>query len=405
MTGSLLQLVTIGEQDKHFIGNPQISYFKTAFKQHTNFAMESLPLYFKEECDFGRKSECIISKKGDLLNKLFLEINLPKINTPNVSWINDIGNFIIDYVEINIGGVTIDRHYGHYLDLYSELNLPESIKVGYNEMVYKQGFYTNISQSNEIKLIIPLFFWFCNSISNSLPLIALQYHDVKLNVKFKNFKECIFSGQNIDQINNLEELHFKNTILFGDFIFLDNKERSSFAKSDHQYLIEQVQYSNYNNIVSRESIINIDLHFNLPIKEILWYIQNTNVLSNNDWSNYSNTPHNILGLTENKEILKEATIYINGQERFHPRDAKYFRLIQPYSHHTSIPKNFIYSYSFGLYPEKNQPSGTMNFSRIDNSRLYLKCIDDINPSNIYIFAINYNILIIKNGMGGLKFST
>jgi hypothetical protein len=405
MTGSLLQLVSIGIQDKEFIGNPQISYFKSNYKQHTNFAIESIPLQFQEECDFGKKSVCNITKKGDLLNKLVLEIELPELNTPSISWINNIGNFIIEYVEISIGGFPIDKHYGSYMDAYSEVNMSESIKKGYKEMVYKNNFYTNISQSGSLKLYIPLFFWFCNNIGNSLPLVALQYHDVTLTVKFRDFNQCIFSGENISDISNLTDLHFKNTMLFGDFIFLDNKERASFAKSEHQYLIEQVQYSNFNNVVTNKSIINIDLHFNLPVKEMIWYIQNTSVEEKNDWSNYSNTPHQLLGLNENQEILEEATIYINGQERFYPRSGKYFRLIQPYNHHTSIPENFIYFYSFSLYPEKHQPSGSINFSRIDNSRLSLKCVNNINTSNVYIFAINYNLLIIKSGMGGLKFST
>ena len=404
MTGSLLQLVSVGIQDKDFIGNPQISYFKSAFKQHTNFAIESIPLYFNEECSFGKITTCKVLKRGDLLNKMVLEIELPTLNIPNVSWVNNIGNALIEYVELNIGGITIDKHYGSYLDIYSEVNLSDSKKRGYKEMVYKNNFYTNINTNKPLKISIPLFFWFCNNISNSLPLIALQYHDVELKVKFRKFTECIFSGNDDLDIQDGEKVNFNNTTLFGDFIFLDNKERSSFAQSKHEYLIEQTQFSNFNNVVSKESNINIDLHFNLPVKEIIWYIQNIESENRNDWFNYSNTPHNIDSLTENEEILEEAVLYINGQERFYPRNARYFRLTQPFNHHTSIPENYIYFYSFSLNPEQNQPSGSLNFSRIDNSMLNLKCINNINNSKIYIYAINYNILIIKNGMAGLKFS-
>ena len=400
MTGSLLQLVSIGDQDKHFIGNPQISYFKSYYKQHTNFALESIPINFQEECDFGKKNFCKIAKRGDLLHKLLLEIELPYTGDNDISWINNIGNFIIEYVELRIGDHTIDKHYGEYMDIYSEVNIPEGIKRGYKEMVAKNNFYTNFSQPGPLKLYVPLLFWFCNTIGNSLPLIALQFHDVSICVKFRNLNDCLFNGIN----NNFKnKLHFKKCVLFADYIFLDNIERKKFAQSQHEYLIEQIQYNTHN--ISKSSTMNIDLHFNLPVKEMIWFIRNCSVDQNNDWSNYSNTSHNLKSLTENKEMLEEAVIYINGQERFYPRSSKYFRLVQPLNHHTNIPENFIYFYSFSIFPEKNQPSGSINFSRIDNSKLSLKLVDNISDSNIYIYAINYNILIIKSGMGGLKFSS
>lgn len=404
MTGALLQLVTIGKQDSYLIGNPQITYFKSVYKRHTNFALESIPIYSKTTPDFNKLVIFDIDRKGDLLYKLLLEVELSDLSD-NISWINNIGNYLIDNIEFQIGDVTIDKHYGQFLDIIGEVKVDESHKNGYNEMIGKYETFLNTTQQENTKLFIPLWFWFSNDIGNSLPLIALQYHNIKLVVKTNKLNDCLFSGNN--NLENEFNPKIDSMTLFADFIYLDNNERKKFAQEDHQYLIEQVQFTSCD-ISPNTKQINIDLTFNLPIKEMVWTLQRQDFLRINDYSNYSNSSYQeILDTNNYQEILHSALLTINGTDRFYERKAKYFRLVQPFNHHTSIPNNYFYFYSFSLKPEKIQPSGSINFSRIDNSTLKLKINENINTDTIItvnLYAINYNLLKISNGMGGLIFN-
>jgi hypothetical protein len=409
MVGALLELVALGEQDKYLVGKPEISFFKSVYRQHTNFSKESKSLFFKEEANFGKRVSCIIERYGDLLQHLMLEIELPAIGSSgqNISWINSIGHHIIDEISIEIGGFLIDRFDGNWLEIYSEYNLSNSKQDGYYRMIGKNDVFSNVTQKNSMKLYIPIPFWFSKNIGEALPLIALQYHEVEVFIKFKDFNKCWFSGTDLN--GNMasvspSNLSFSRCRLYGDFIFLDVNERRQFAQSSHEYLIEQVQQNIKNNISDNSLFKHLSLTFNHPIKEIFWTIQNSEVSRTNDWNNFSNTPRNDSNPVEQVEILTDAIITINGSERFEKRNAEYFRLVQPYYHHTRIPKNFMYSYSFSISPEKHQPTGTLNFSRIDNAQLSLTCIANTNNSDINIYGVNYNILKIMSGMGGLLFS-
>ena len=409
MGGALLELVALGDQDKHLIGKPQISFFKSVYKHHTNFAIESKPQYFKEMTGFGNKISCTIERYADLVHNVMLEIHLPAIGdaSTNISWINSIGHHIIEEVEIEIGGMVIDKHDSTFLEIYSELNLPNSLQKGYYKMIGKNDFFTNITHKNALKLYIPLNFWFCKNIGQALPLIALQYHEVKINIKLRNFKDCWYSGS--DGNGNMNSttpsnIQISKCVLYCDYIFLDIAERRKFAQSSHEYLIEQVQHNVKNHVNDDKTFSNINLKFNHPIKELIWCFQLSDVSKLNDWNNFSNTPTNDNNPTNQIEILKSAKLSINGNERFQERDAEYFRLVQPFYHHTRIPNNFFYCYSFAIHPEKHQPSGTLNFSRIDNTLITFQFIDNVKSCSINIYAINYNILKIMSGMGGLLYS-
>jgi len=407
MGGALLQLVALGSQDNYLVGNPKISFFKSVYKHHTNFAIESKAQIFKENVTFGKKISCTIERSGDLISKMMLEIKLPAIGTSsNISWINSIGHHIIEYIEIEIGGLVIDKHYGSWMEIYSEFCIPESLQLGYYKMIGKTDVFTNVSQKNSMKLYIPLQFWFCKNIGNALPLIALQYHDVKINLKLRDFSECWYSGSSdgVMGSNVPNELQISSCQLFTDYVFLDMDERRKFAQSSHEYLIEQLQVNILNNVSEKKKLENVCLTFNHPIKELYWTLQLNSINKINDWNNFSNTVKDDSYSTDQEESLKSVVLSINGQERFQERDAEYFRLVQPFYHHSRVPKSFIYSYSFSINPESTQPSGSLNFSRIDNAHLTLKCVDNIKASNVNVYAINYNILKIMSGMGGLLFS-
>jgi hypothetical protein len=281
----------------------------------------------------------------------------------------------------------------------------------------------NLTNNNgNCKLYIPLQFWFCRNPGLALPLIALQYHEVKINIQFNssyvyanpiNSQQYINSGLNTPSINKVS--------IFCDYIFLDTDERCRFAQVSHEYLIDQVQYSNLLPVTPGPN--QIEMHFNHPVKEIIWALQRTPQTSTeivlhpfDFWQiDPSNNKYDI-------DLTLKSQIKLNTLDRFKRRDGTYFRCVQPYQYHTggdrqigyisSIPVPYydylvepfggFYMYSFGLNPEEHQPSGTCNFSRIDNSILSL----DLNTQvqNIRIWAVNYNILRIMSGMGGVAYS-
>ena len=349
MGGGLLQLVAYGAQDVYLTGNPQITFFKVVYRRHTNFSIESIVQSFNGNPAAGSRVTCQISRNGDLVHKLYLEVD--GTFTATADPVAKVGHQIIDKVELEIGGQLIDRQYGDWMHIWNELTLPEGKKTGFREMINHSG-----------KLYIPLEFWFCRNVGLALPLIALQYHEVKVNIDFG-------SDGNISGAS-----------LYADYIFLDTDERRRFAQLSHEYLIEQVQFTGDETIGNTQKAIKMS--FNHPVKELIWRVKKTN---------------------NNYEIVTDAKLMLNGNDRFSQRDGQYFTHVQPYQHHTNIPASVhgIHVYSFALKPEEHQPSGTLNMSRIDTASLSLKC--EVGGT-VKVYAVNYNVLRILSGMGGLAYS-
>ena len=283
MGGGLLQLVVKGNQDVHLTGNPQITFFKKVHKQHTNFAMESIEQHFNGTVDFGRKLNCIISKNGDLIHKMYLCIVLPKIDCETSSenkfrWLNWIGHNIIKKVHIEIGGQIIDEHYGEWMHIWNELSQDKGKQEGYANMVGNVPRLTQVIQGNnnsdkssstipETTLYIPLQFWFCNSPGLALPLIALQYNEVKIVVELNDSTSCCWAyGKYKNSPPSLI-----NASLFIDYIYLDTVERRNFAQQKHEYLIEQLQFNGQEILNTQTN--KIKLNFNHPVKELVWVVQ------------------------------------------------------------------------------------------------------------------------------------
>ena len=193
-----------------------------------------------------------------------------------------------------------------------------------------------------------------------------------------------------------------------DYLFLEEDERKIFVKNNLQYLITQTQVypksldtSNYNNVI-------VDFNFNHMISELIWIIQNGNVLNahsygGNEWFNFS-TQSFKNGESNGTDPMIDGKFVIEGNDLTETKDSKYYKLVVPYQRHTNVPNNFIYVYSFSLHPEEYQPSGTCNFSRIDNSILQMRLSQELVKPIIQIFAVNYNILNIANGMAGIEYS-
>ena len=407
-TGAVIQLVSCGTQDLYLTGNPQITHFKSVTRRHTNFSMETVENYFNGKLSPGQKIQCKIQRIGDLIHQMYIKIDLPKLqetqgkNNIYTSWVNAIGYVIIDYVEIQIGDRVIDKQYGQWMNIWSELITQTSKKDALYSMIGKHDFFTSTTQNGPLQLSIPLQFWFCNNIGSSLPLVAIQYQDVRINIQLKNFSSLWVSNDMESASMILDnDLTFEQITLLVDYIFLDEEERKYFAQNKHYYLIEQIQESTQSIDITR-SENNIELPFNHPVKELIWVIQTDEVKNNNQWTNYSN---NIINLFEEQgPPMIEAVIRFNGVERFEKRTEEYFRLTLPWKYHTSVSNNYIYLYSFAFDPEKLQPTGTANFSRLDSPTLHLKTSNNLKKSDITVYAINYNILRIISGVSGVLFA-
>lgn len=401
--GTLVELIARGKQDTYIIGNPQFSFFKSVYKRHTNFSIEPIRQLFTESPDFGKRMTCIIDKKADLLSDIILELELPALQT-YVSWTNNIGCYSIEWLELQFGGEPIDRISGDFLDILLDITTPSGKKQPLYDMIGKYSTFNNNVQTGALKLLIPLPFWFCRSIEKALPLIAMQYTDIKIIIQFRPFDKCWFKLSNGESPTNIPTITKANLIC--NFIYLDVFERTQFAKTLSQdYLIEQ--YQNINGFHISQNIINVNirLFFNHNVKELFWTYRTDIATSKNDYNNYANiTNYN----TSNEIIIApftEMNLRFNGNDRFEKLSETFFRLYQPYKYHSSGTNDFIYMYSFALNPENTQPSGSCNFSKLDSVVLNLECSDSIPNGIVNVYAINYNILRIQNGMAGLMFSS
>jgi hypothetical protein len=414
MGGGLIQLSAYGSQDIYLTGNPQITFFKSVYYRHTNFSMESVEVAFNGDPDFGQTVTCTIPKNGDLVHQIYLEVTLPQLDQNNtnglgaaatyVSWVNSIGHALIKTVEIQIGNEVMDRHHGEWMDIYSNLTIPESKRLAFNNMIGRfsgPAVGPHFAES-ERTFFIPLQFWFCRNLANSIPLVALQHQDIKLKFSFRQLRELIKSDKEISSITSNSAAPTLSASLYVNYIYLDNKERRRFVSSDHEYLIEQVQYDGEESISLNASNFSANLSYSHPIKEIIWTITK----EDNYAINYSSTGNDIFNhKPSSSEEFLTANLKFNGINRFNPRKPDYFKLVQPFEHHTYAPGDkYIYVYSFAMKPEENQPSGTCNMSMVDQASLNFTFPSSISASFIKIYAVNYNILRVVSGMSGLAFN-
>jgi hypothetical protein len=476
--GGLMQLVAYGAQDVYLTANPQVTFFKQLYRRHSNFAMESIEQTFNGVANFGKRVTCTIARNGDLITRVYLQATLPKVDTSATgdgdpfAWVPYVGQFLIKSVEIEIGGQRIDKHYGDWLHIWNELTLPAGKTRDYLSMVNGYGgvsisggaacdscdveptqsvasalacvnptlaasgddcFFGNsvvgvaavtpatepfLGCIPETTLYIPLEFWFNRHTGLALPLIALQYHEVKVNIEFNELKYlCNASTQAANSVySNVAAQGLVAASLYVDYIYLDTEERRRFAQIAHEYLIEQLQFTGEETVTSTSNKINMS--FNHPVKELIWVVQNP---SYTDCNSKSNAPWRYSNANFGNPVAV-AKIQLNGHDRFSEREGKYFNTVQPYQHHSASPAVGINVYSFALKPEDLQPSGSCNFSRIDNAVLNLTLtpsalqttITDINSlplvnapqtsAAVRIYAVNYNVLRIMSGMGGLAYS-
>ena len=567
MGGGLMQLVAYGAQDVYLTGNPQITFWKVSYRRHTNFAMESIEQTFNGQADFGRRVTCTISRNGDLAYRTYLQVTLPEINQQMANtgtstakdgvyarWLDFPGEQMISQVEVEIGGQRIDRQYGDWMHIWNQLTLTSEQQRGYYKMVGNTTQLTFITDPSfndvdgpceanaprqvcaprnalpETTLYVPFQFWYCRNPGLALPLIALQYHEVKINLDIRPIDECLFAVGTLNcggvsgpttssgKVTTAYNQSLVAASLYVDYVFLDTDERRRMAQNPHEYLIEQLQFTGDESVGSSSN--KIKLNFNHPVKELVWVVQPdenvdycaslecgqtlfsvlgaqpfnytdaidalpnaihsfggpdavagtsqsfinadglfqdagaVDVTAQNWWQgghavtaptgaaeNYTGanlgfgTGNNPTiqanpSAIENSGVSDAGTfvlaetsldmhcwgenpvvtgkLQLNGQDRFSEREGTYFDLVQPYQHHTRNPDTGINVYSFALRPEEHQPSGSCNFSRIDNATLQLvlsnATVEGTKTAKVRVYATNYNVLRVMSGMGGLAYS-
>ena len=531
MGGGLLQLVSYGAQDIYISGNPQITFWKVLFKRHTNFAMESIEVTFNGQADFNKRVTAIINRNADLMYRTYVQVVLPAVDlsaagtvansVSRFRWLNYVGHRLIKTVELEIGGQRIDRQYGDWMQIWTQLTqdagtiraLDEMIGNSHDLVLMKSTTGYALDQScsgaeltNSCApragtpaktLYIPLQFWFCRNPGLAIPLIALQYHEVRINVEFEQWINCSYtelkSGQSVP--TSIQSLTAAS--LYIDYVYLDTEERRRFAQQTHEYLIEQLQFTGAESITSSSN--KIQLNFNHPVKELIWVCQRDSFvdcsqppsnpiaevngmqpfnysddfttegvvldvlargslggtgavtvpttagdgasgpylpglgiqqgpsLAGSSWLDTSGNVGDQGALFEDttnyllakvlldsgvkcsgKNPIEVAKLQLNGQDRFTEREGRYFNYVQPYQHHTRTPTVGINVYSFALKPEEHQPSGTCNFSRIDKATLQLtvsvNTVRSGRTAQVRVYAVNYNVLRVMSGMGGLAYS-
>ena len=532
MAGALMQIVAYGAQDLFLTGTPEITYWKVSYRRHTNFAMESIEQTFQGQADFGRRVSAVMSRNGDLAYRVYLQVTLPEINQDvngsNASvyarWLDYIGEQLVSQVEVEIGGQRIDRQYGDWMHIWNQLTMSSEQQKGYWKMIGHTTQLTYITDPDfadiagpcaasggpaqvcaprkalpETTLYVPLQFWFCKNPGLALPLIALQYHEVKINLDLRPIGECLWAVSSLYagstagsvQVSQAYQQSLVAASLYIDYIFLDTDERRKMAQNPHEYLIEQLQFTGDESVGSSSN--KIKLNFNHPCKELIWVVQPdanvdycssleggqtlyktlgaqpfnytdaidalpnaihafgsadstsgpTGVINNglfqmggaaegtitqdSEWSStqpfgdthptgstVSDAGTFVLAETaldmhcwgENPVVT--AKLQLNGQDRFSEREGSYFDVVQPYQHHTRAPDTGINVYSFALRPEEHQPSGTCNFSRIDNAVLQLVLssgtVSGVKTAKVRVYALSYNVLRVMSGMAGVAYS-
>ena len=419
MGGGLMQLVAYGAQDIYLTGNPQITFFKVVYRRHTNFSMECIEQTFNGTISSAASNvTATISRNGDLISSMHLDVLLSGANggataATYANWTNNTGHALVDFVELEIGGQRIDKQYGHWLDVWNELTDHDgNERPLINKHSAKNAYLRSATATGNLQLYVPLKFWFNRNPGLALPLIALQYHEVKIKLQTRATTSLI----NHDSTTAVTHTTSPSVTLWVDYIYLDTDERRRFAQQSHEYLIEQLQYQ------TEAASTSVKLNFNHPVKELIWTMQNstattadttgdatanvggTAATSGNDWFNYhsmaATTTEVVNGQTSN-EAFSTFKLQLNGHDRFAAKKASYFRTVQPYQAGHRVPEKHVYVYSFALKPEEHQPSGTCNFSRIDNARMIFGAAA---TSNMNVYAVNYNVLRVMSGMGGLAYS-
>ena len=464
--GTLTQLVSLGAMDKFLSQNPTITLWRFRYAKHTHFVFEPICQSIVG-ARFGAEVQVSLNRTGDLLHFAYLQITIPGIvaclttvcrqdfqsvdacdpcgdglepnrcdqigggctpgtpsnaippptdpeictglELPYCHWVNAIGQYIAERVSVVIGGQVIDTMYNDYLFMWEELAGQPGKRL--QEMIGKRFTVAQlVADSKHTRtLYVPLPFWFTYNTGNALALVSLQFHTVQIIVQLAQLRRCI-------QLNPLTEqfplppcvLNCDSgapvqdsdmTVNFeGLYVYLDRAERDRFAASSFEQLMNAVQ--RFSLPVAASGQVHLAVNFNHPVIELIWAARRRCQWEKNNHFNYAGK--------YNRDPIDQVQLILNGNDRFSRREGRYFRLVIPYQWHTLIPDNFIYSFSFATEPEKMQPTGSCNFSRIDNAEFVFAMQHALISANesveTIVFARNWQIFKYRQGLGGVAFA-
>jgi len=425
--GSVLQLAAIGLQNSVLTYEPEITFWKSRYARHSMFAIEAIEMPFT--ATFGSTAQVTAQRAGDLINEVFFCCDVPRErctrDAPGTGTVvptdadfggaapyyaDALGFALLEEVQVNIGGTQFDKHYGDFMNIWDELSVPagkerdESIAKGTassRQLLAYKGF----------TLYVPFMFWFTEFSEQSLPVIALQFHEIIFKVKLRAATDLVVfnaapfgaaPAQQYTLSTAVASLALTNCRLLINYVYLDTQERRIFARARHQYLITSLQYTSEKPYAATDTSVQVNLEWNHPVKEIIWVLQeNANV-----GTTHVNKTYFEYGITDDvlpsgkTDIMASCLLKLNNVDRFARQNAIFFRDVQPRLYHSRIPKGkFIYVYAFALQPQHWKPSGNLNFSRIDRASLNinLKLAADgvtLGGGVVRAYGLAQNVLVL-----------
>jgi hypothetical protein len=395
-----------------------VSFFRNAYKNYSNYAKDTREVNFKNSVRFGQKSAFRFDedgKFGDLVTNIVVAIDLPdltpysNINGYNFGYCNGVGNAIAKNIELRIGGNLIDHHTSEFLDIYGELTVKPGCKENYYNMIqkYSDNNYTTTSFTGG-RIYIPLQFWFCRNITSRnsslvFPLSSLYNSTIELTIEFRNFIDLIVTDDMV--LTGAPNLEIQDSQLLIDYIILEEEERNRYINVPKQLnIINQIQNYEYSiDANTTEKIFSLK-SMKYPVTELIFIIRRNDSDNFNDYFNYSNT--NLLNIINKSNPIKNVRLMFDGKDRIKTSPASIFTQLEPTKVHTNTPVNkYIHVYSFALEPEKiEQPNGVCNFSELQEPQIHLTFNTSLAASTLFIYAVNYNVLISIKGSGYLLHS-
>lgn len=408
---SLIQLAAQGVENVDLTVDADHTFWKSSYAKHTGFAMEPKEVSVSSGSEgFGKKPNFKIERQGDLVTDVWLVFDLGADNQLASGWrySNDIGRALIEEVSIKIGGVIYDTRIGEYYHAFEELTVGDELHL--NKLSGKTEVEDDLIDwaKEPQKIYVPIRFWFTDNYANSLPLVGLYQHDVTIEFKLRSKANCTHRYSGAAAVGSGGEL--TNMVLLCEYIFLENNERNYFARGTHKYMIEQVQHVGTVSVDKSKKTLEVDIHFNHPTSELIWFFRRTDRGAGDGTEAEANNYFNFEGEEAApfaKDAFLDMRLLLNNSERWTKRDPLYFRSVLPRRVHSRIPRKQIYAYAFALHPEQagTDPSGNINFSRIDNSQLRFTFTDvRVHDYDLFVFARSVNWAKIERGLGKLYYA-
>jgi len=408
MANGRVQLSSVGLQDTFLTSDPQFTYFLKQYKRHTKFATETIDNAIDGDVDFGASVTCFIPRKGDLIHNIYLHIELSPLTSEtepdNIGYTDSIGNAIIEYADLVIGGQTVQRITGEFMEIYDDLFVGNSQQVALQYMVGRTGTVNGLGAATIANgyprlFIVPLSFYFYKNESLAIPLTAIDKQEVQVRLKFRPLNQLIVNVSSpstpvpSDVIGSITKISMPV-----EYVFLSDEEIAYMKSKQFDYVVTQLQVSRFTmdpGVTTAQML----LQFVNPVKELYIVIQDDSAQNLNDLFNFANTD-------TGSDQLSSLELTFNGETRLSKdiATAQFLRFVQPMLRHTKAPSRYIYNYSFALKPEEPFPTGQVNMSRILSKLVDLKTTESTKTREVRIYAVNYNILRVNSGLAGILFN-